>query len=153
MFVIASEALIQAPPWRVWTLLTTFERYGAWTNSLRLTGNPKAGQGLEHRVMLQSAGGRLLPVSLPTTIQEAETCRVLTWRWRFPALLSLRFSYELEAVPEGTRLRHELEVAGLLSQLARGRFERLLGPIIRRLVADATRASEVRGAGSRGRRR
>lgn len=154
MFVIASEAFVAAPPVRVWTLLTAFEGYPAWTRSVQLSGAPVRGQGIDHRVPLSLAGRAPRPMNLPAIVREAQPGRLLVWALGLPGVISIRFSFELTPERGGTRLRHAVAVGGLIGRFARGRFERMLGPPIRALVADAAKALSARPSpAGRGRRR
>ncbi|CAN5341574.1 SRPBCC family protein [soil metagenome] len=98
---IEKQIVLQAPPSRVWRALTDVQEFGAWFGvelagrfapGARLTGqvtNP----GYEHLIM-------------DITIEDMEPERLLSWRWPFEAggEAMTRVVFELEPVPEGTRL-------------------------------------------------
>jgi len=138
MFVIVAEGLLAASPADAWAFLLAFRRYATWTAAVEIEGEASRGAALDYRVL---RGDRTLLVrTLPALVTEADPPRRLAWSLGAWPILRFDFAFELEPAGAFTKLRHRVLVRGFVSNLRRGVLERMLGPTVRMLVADAEHA-------------
>jgi hypothetical protein len=128
MFEIVSAIEINAPPSRVWNVLTDFAHFPEWNPFVRyIEGEPRQGERL--RVTIAPPGGRQM--TFTPTILAADTTQELRWLGRFllPGLFDGEHYFKLEALPPGR------------SRLVHGeRFSGLLVPFVRKSLEKSTRA-------------
>jgi hypothetical protein len=130
MLVMApmSEAIrtivdIDAPPSRVWRVITEFEQFGDWNPLMvRMSGERERGAALRMTIAL---GARRLPADATLLVCEPEV--ELRWRGPRSELLQRVFSGEhffvLERRQDGTRLLHGEDFDGALAPLLWRYFE------------------------------
>jgi hypothetical protein len=110
---IDTEIIIDAPPERVWQVLTDFASYPEWNPFIReARGELEVGKRLSLQLAL---GKRTIPIK-PELVR-VEPNRALVWRGSLPipGLFTGEHAFELE--PQGasqTRLRHHEKFNGLL---------------------------------------
>jgi hypothetical protein len=112
-----AEIEVDAPPERVWEVLTDFAAYHEWNPFIvQAAGRPAPGDRLELRMRL--------PGRRPTTIRpqvlEAEPGRRLRWLGRVlvPGLFDGEHSFTIQpAGPGRSHLRQQEEFRGLLAPL------------------------------------
>ncbi|MCU0898115.1 MAG: SRPBCC domain-containing protein [Burkholderiales bacterium] len=112
---IHAEVEIDAPPARVWEVLTDFPGHARWNPFLRrIEGAPRAGERLSVTVGLP---GRP-PMLFRTRVVSADPAGELAWtsRYAMPGLLDSEHSFVIAPVAGGSRallIQHE-NFAGLL---------------------------------------
>ncbi|MFB6106074.1 MAG: SRPBCC family protein [Halobacteriaceae archaeon] len=125
MTTIESTVDVDAPPSRVWTVLTDFESYPEWNRFLPLvSGRAEAGRTLRVRVEPPGARG----MTFRPRVLAADPGRRLAWLGRLvvPGLFDGRHEFLLEEREGGSRLVQRETFSGLLVRVL--------------LDADATRA-------------
>ncbi len=119
MKVLHREIEIDAPPDRVWAVLTDFDRSPEWNPFVtELDGVPEVGARL--RVRLAPPGGR--GITLKPRVTAVEEARTFEWLGRLlvPGIFDGRHRFELEPTPTGTRFtQHETFTGVLVPLLAR----------------------------------
>ena len=112
MHVIDTEIVIDAPPERVWEVLTRFESFPDWNPFIRrIDGEPAVGSKLE--VELEPPGGRGMTFRPRVVVVEAN--RELRWLGRLllPRIADGEHSLTLEPLDnERTRFVHREEFRG-----------------------------------------
>jgi hypothetical protein len=125
---LRAEQEIDAPPERVWEVLTAFETFGSWNPFIvSIEGDQTVGSRL--RVRLQPPGGR--GTTFRPTVTLNEPGRAFGWLGHLgvPGLFDGAHRFELEGLPGGrTRL------------LQSERFRGLLVPLLQRSLRTRTRA-------------
>ena len=111
---ILTEALIPAPPDRVWAVLADFERYAAWNPlNIRASGEARAGAKIRMTFLnLARPGGT---IDQTVTLTTCEPGRAIAWSGSVPLLFRGRHHFTLEAEGGGTRLRHGEDLGGLIA--------------------------------------
>ncbi|MFZ5669553.1 MAG: SRPBCC family protein [Pseudomonadota bacterium] len=114
MKTIRTEALIPAPPDKVWAVLTDFSRYHEW-NPLNIAaeGQPVAGGRIRTTFLNPARPGTTITQTVRLTTFEPH--RALAWTGRAPLLWRGRHHFTLEPVPEGSRLLHGEDMGGLIA--------------------------------------
>jgi len=102
---VRSEIEIQAPPERVWQILTDFDKWSEWNPSLyRASGTAALGE----QVTITFKGPGSKETNLCCTIQTLEKGR--KWMWNFHAIAPFLFrgehSFAIES-SDGNRVRFE----------------------------------------------
>jgi hypothetical protein len=123
---IDTEILIQAPPQRVWSVLTDFAAYSQWNPFIvSITGRAEWGA----RLMVRIQAGGEQHVFKPVVLQ-ATAATQLRWLGRvgFPGVFDGEHGFELRAEGDGTRL------------LQTESFQGFLVPLLWRKVEPMTRA-------------
>lgn len=124
---IRTEIIIDAPPRRVWDVLTDFSAYPDWNPFIRrIAGEVKEGARLE--VELRPPGSRA--TTIRPTVKAAATERELRWLGSLgvPGLFDGEHAFHLEPIGgQRTRLVHEETFSGLLA------------PAVLRLIGAQTR--------------
>lgn len=119
-----SQIHIDAPPERVWAVLTDFARYPDWNPFiLRLQGTPETGARLEVRI--QPVGGQAM--TFRPTVLQAEPGHALGWLGHLavPGLFDGAHRFTLEPLDGGgTRLRQDERFSGILVGLFKARLDR-----------------------------
>jgi hypothetical protein len=98
--VLHSEIEIDAPPERVWQVLTDFDAYPEWNPFIRsIEGDPEVGSRL--RVRIEPPGSR--GMTFKPTVQAAEPARELRWLGRLfvPGLMDGEHRLALEPLDGG----------------------------------------------------
>ncbi|MEM1333610.1 MAG: SRPBCC domain-containing protein [Actinomycetota bacterium] len=124
---LSTEIDIDAPPARVWAILTDLGAYSAWNPFItESTGVAVVGARLVNR--LEPPGGRAM--TFRPVVTEVVDERSFEWLGRFgvPRLFDGRHRFDLTPTQRGTRLRHT------------ERFTGLLVPLLRRQLDTSTRA-------------
>jgi hypothetical protein len=126
MRTIKTEIHIDAPPERVWALLTDFAGHPAWDPFLAaIEGEPRLGARLRVRF---KKGGTFRP-----RVTELADGRVLEWLGSLGVrgIFDGRHRFELAPDGAGTRLRHS------------ERFSGLLVPFVGGILGDAARGFDA----------
>jgi hypothetical protein len=100
MQVLHSEIEIDAPPERVWRVLTAFDAYPEWNPFIRsIEGDPEVGSQL--RVRIEPPGAR--GMTFRPTVQAVEPARELRWLGRLvvPGLVDGEHRLALEPLEYG----------------------------------------------------
>ncbi len=109
---------IDAPPERVWHVLTDFDQHPEWNPFIRtISGDPRVGERL--RVVLGPPGKK--PMTFKPVVLKAEASRAFVWRGVLGAgwLFSGEHFFRLEPHDGGTRFHHGETFGGLLLPLLR----------------------------------
>jgi hypothetical protein len=123
---LTTHVEIDAPPERVWDVLTDFDRYDEWNPFMRIAG--RANEGAHLHVELVPPGART--ARFRPSVTRSDPDRELRWQGHLwtRGLFDGEHRFVLEPLDDGTRtsLTHAESVSGALT------------PIIWRLVGDAT---------------
>jgi hypothetical protein len=120
---IRSEIEIEAPPERVWDVLSDFDSYPEWNPFIkRLAGEPAIGARLEAR--LEPPEGR--GMTFKPTVIAAEPGRELAWLGRLvlPGVFDGEHRFELEPRDGGTHFVQSETFRGLLVPVFGGGLEK-----------------------------
>lgn len=125
MHQIRTEALISAPPEKVWAVLADFARYSEW-NPLNLEARGEARVGAKVPMVFRNlpAGGEGL-IRQTVRIVAAEPGRELAWAGHVPLIFAGRHGFLLTPQAGGTHVSHTEVLGGLLPMSwSRARIER-----------------------------
>ena len=100
MVRLHTELFIDAPPERVWSVLTDFGGYPAW-NPLLLEARGEAREGARLRVKAAAPGGSGRRLGFTATVVRVEHARRLVWKGGVPGLLHGEHYFELTPEPSG----------------------------------------------------
>lgn len=134
MFEASEQAIIAAPPSRVWSALTDFAQYEQWHPFMKLEGRASAGTEVQY-TLYRKLGGRIL-----TTTAQISACdepHLLSFEMGVPRLLWVEEWYWIAPVEAGTCLKHGMRFSGILTFVARfklKRYQYLLGRPIQSLA-------------------
>lgn len=110
---ISTSCQIDAPPARVWAILTDFARYGDWHTMLRAAeGVPETGGVLLITIPVGS-----MSLRFSTTMERCEPEEELCWTWRMPPLVHAEHYFRLAPEDGGTLLTHGERFSGLIGWL------------------------------------
>lgn len=137
---LEAEVEIDAPPERVWEVLTDFASYPDWNPFIRsIEGEPRAGSRLNVRIEPPGARG----MTFRPTVLAAEPARELRWLGRLfvPGLVDGEHRLALEPLEGGrSRFIQSERFSGLLVGLVTGTlaatergFEQMNGALKRRV--------------------
>lgn len=113
MHLIRTEAMIAAPPEKVWDVLADFDRYAEW-NPLNLEARGVARPGARIPMVFRNLARPTGVIRQTVTLVACERGRGLAWAGRIPILFNGRHHFELEPEGQGTRLRHGEDLGGLI---------------------------------------
>ena len=142
---ILTDVEIDAPPARVWAVLTDFEAYDEWNPFARIVGRPNVGANLH--VRLTPPGGRAMTFRPEVTVVEPN--RELRWLGHLyvSGLFDGEHRFVLEPLDDGARTRFvhaetfRGALAGPLLWMAgddtRAGFEAMNDALKRRAESDA----------------
>jgi len=111
MKIVSATTWIDAPPMKVWAILTDLSRYGDW-NPLFPEAAGEIAVGRRIRLRSHPAGGR--PMTLRPTITAATAGTKLGWASRLPGIIGGEHRFELRARNGGTLLVQSETFRGLL---------------------------------------
>ena len=118
-WMISTVAEIDAPPARVWTVLTDLPAYHAWNPFIvEASGTVAVGETLSLRMALPGHS----PMTISPRVLVVEPDHELRWKGRLliPGLFDGEHSFVLTPLPHGrTRLDHSERFGGLLLPIAR----------------------------------
>lgn len=120
---LRTEIAIDAPPERVWGVLTDFGSYPEWNPFIRrIIGEPVVGRRLEVRI--EPPGGRGL--TFKPTVRKVEANRELAWLGHLllPGIFDGEHHLELEPRGGGTLFVQREEFKGILVPLLGGGLEK-----------------------------
>lgn len=139
MHRFAAEIRIEAPPERVWTLLTAFDAYATWTDVLTLSGDVRPDAPLDYSLRFLRPAGPVRRLAFQAFVTAVAADRALRWTFGAPGLIAFEFSFELEPDGRGCRLRHAVETRRLFGRAVGTRLERQLRPAFEAFLADVRR--------------
>lgn len=120
---LSTEITIEAPPERVWAILTDLEAYASWNPFVvDVEGEPSVGHRLVNR--MQPPGGRAQ--TFEPTVTVVEPPRTFEWLGHLgvPGLFDGRHRFELEPTGDGcTRLVHQESFSGLFVRFLRSTLD------------------------------
>lgn len=118
---IQTEIDIDAPPEAVWEILTNLESYADW-NPLITSSSGVVGVGEKLTNRFEPPEGRAMTFTVEVTA--VDPTQEFHWNGRLlgiPGLFEGRHRFELEASPDGTRLKHSEAFSGLVAPLITAR--------------------------------
>lgn len=104
--------ILKTSPLRVWTVLTDFAGHAQWKPFIQLAGAAVVGGDATYTFRISGLGKA---VTSSADIIRVEKPFAFAWTAGVAKLLLFEEAYELEAVPEGTRLRHSLRFSGIFA--------------------------------------
>lgn len=116
MKVVATELQIDAPPSRVWDVLTDFPSHSDWNPFVRfIAGRLRPGETLS--VFIQPPGGKGMRFS--PTVLSVQPNRELRWKGKLlvPGLFDGEHYFRLKPANDGTQFEHGETFSGLLVAL------------------------------------
>jgi hypothetical protein len=116
MVQLHTELFIDAPPERVWGVLTDFAHYPEW-NPFLLRAEGEVREGARVRVRASSPRGPGKTLGFSARVVRVEPARALVWRGGVPGLLHGEHSFQLVPEGAGTRFVHSEVFTGALSLL------------------------------------
>lgn len=113
---LRTEALVPAPPERVWAVLTDFESFPDW-NPLVLVarGTPELGARVQLHVPHLASPGKT--VRMAARIIRFEPGRELAWVGGVPGLFRGEHYWSLSPAAGGTRLQHGERFGGIVPRI------------------------------------
>lgn len=132
MIEVSHEVEIPAPPQQVWEALVGFDSYPEWNPYVAVRGAVGSGKEIEWSYGSPSKR-RIWTVAL---ITECDEPHVLAWWFGVGWVFRVDERFSLQAIPGGTRLRHEAACRGLIAILLGG------GVMRKRLSLIVTSANE-----------
>lgn len=113
MKTIETTETIDAPPERVWQVLTDLDSYAEW-NPFIIEGSGRVAVGEKLKLRMQPPGGRAM--TFRPLVLESDPDRELRWRGRLlvPGIFDGEHWFRLTPDGEGTRLEHGEAFTGLL---------------------------------------
>lgn len=128
MHRLRTEALIEAPPARVWAILTEFARYAEWNpQAVSASGEARLGAPVAMEFVDVLKPGK--PIRATVRIAALEPLRTLAWIGQLSFLFKGRHYFELHDQGDRTRLVHGEDVSGLIPLLtSRERMRRNMLP-------------------------
>jgi hypothetical protein len=124
---LATSVDVDAPPERVWAVLTAFDRYPEWNPTMRIRGRPNLGAHLDVELHLPDAR----PRAFRPTVTRVDRPHELRWLGHLfvPGLYDGEHRFRVEDLGDGrSRLHHGESFSGLLV----APINRLLGSRVRR---------------------
>ena len=121
---IRTEIEIAAPPTKVWSILTDFDKWKEW-NPIVNQASGVASLGSKLSVTMRGEDGKDGPKYMPivTILQEPKS-----FRWRGKMMFEFLFTndkvFELEETGSGTRLIHKELFSGMLVPLFWSKFDK-----------------------------
>jgi hypothetical protein len=114
MHLIRTEALIPAPPERVWAVLADFDRYAEWNPlNIRAAGQARLGDKIPMTFLNLARPGTTIDQTV--TVVACEPGRSLAWGSSIPLLFKGRHHFTLTAQGQGTRVLHGEDLGGLIA--------------------------------------
>jgi hypothetical protein len=116
MIRLETEVLLDAPPARVWQVLTDFAHYPQWNPLLlEAQGEPSPGARVAMKVTAPDGSGRR--IHFVATLVRCEPHKALEWTGGVKGLLFGHHYFRLSPEGTGTRLVHGEGFSGLLITL------------------------------------
>lgn len=137
---------IEAPPARVWALLTDWERSGSWmvdATTVEVLGDRRAGRGTRLRATTILAGVRLVDEMIVTGWEELRLVQVLHRRWPLRGVAW----FEIRPTASGTWFEWAEELDPPFGPLGEIGGAVLRGPIERMLARSAARLKRAAESG------
>ncbi|ALG11741.1 hypothetical protein AOZ06_37070 [Kibdelosporangium phytohabitans] len=121
---MVTSIVIDAPPDRVWHVLTAFDQYGRWHPTLEIRrGEPVPGSPIQMRIAAGTAAER----AAEGTVLEATANHVLSWEGGMPGLLYGHHRFELAEQDGRTHLTNRESFTGsMVAEVMAGGREVLL---------------------------
>lgn len=142
---VHTQVLIDAPPERVWAVLTDTARYAEWNPVMvRMSGRLQTGQTIEFEN--RSQDGKTM--TFRPTVLRADAGRELLWRGRLwvPRLFDGDHSFVLTPTADGkTQLQHGENFRGVLVPFVRGWLRGTIQPDFQRINAALKARAEAGG--------
>lgn len=104
--------ILKTSPLRVWTVLTDFAGHAQWKPFIQLAGAAVVGGDATYTFRISGLGKA---VTSSADIIRVEKPFAFAWTAGVAKLLLFEEAYELETVPEGTRLLHSLRFSGVFA--------------------------------------
>jgi len=132
-----AEVFIQAPPEKVWRILSELEKWPSWNKSvsmIRVNGPLETGTSFEWT----TGGSRII-----SRLKEVDPPRKIAWSGRMLGIRAIHV-WELKAEGEGTRVRTEESFDGIVATLLRGLMKKTLAKALAQGTASLKAAAESR---------
>lgn len=113
--VVRTEALLSAPPERVWAVLADFDSYAQW-NPLNTSGQGKAALGLRVPMSVFNPLQPDKPLRMKMTVTACEAGRYLAWVGKVPIIFRGEHAFRLTPERSGTRMVHTETITGLMTR-------------------------------------
>ncbi|MBX2883484.1 MAG: SRPBCC domain-containing protein [Granulosicoccus sp.] len=131
MQIVKAEIEIQAPPEKVWGILTDIDKWHEWSPIINESAGQAAVGSTVTITMMSKEAGKNGPKYSPTIIEMDEP-RLFHWRAKMMAefLFTNDKIIELEKTDEGTRVIHKETFKGLMAALMKGQMEKGVPPML-----------------------
>lgn len=140
MIELSSEARVVAAPDVVWRIVTDLARYETWTKTIRVDGRAQVGQAINYTIAgRMRSNGPVRPIRHQGVVEIARPAEALVWTSGVPAVMGLRFGFELRPDGAGTLVRHYVQVSGLVAYVARRNMTNLFQPIVEAVTTALAR--------------
>lgn len=113
--LVKTEALIPAPPEKVWVVLSDFNRYAEW-NPLNTAAKGEGRLGAKISMTIFNPLQPDKPLKMPMRITAFEPGKYLEWVGSVPFIFRGEHSFRLSPEGGGTRLVHCEELSGLMAR-------------------------------------
>lgn len=131
MQIVQTEIEIQAPPEKVWSIITDIDKWQEWSPTINASaGQAEVGSAVTITMMSKEAG-KDGPNYSPTIIQMDEP-RYFHWRAHMMAgfIFTNDKIIELEETETGTKVTHKETFRGLMAVLMKGQMENGVPPML-----------------------
>lgn len=131
MQTIQTEIEIQAPPEKVWSIITDIDNWHVWNPTVNASsGNAALGESVSI-TMMSKEEGKDGPKYSPKIIQMDEP---KYFQWRAHMMAGFVFTndkiIELEATETGTKVTHKETFKGLMAAMMKGQMEKGVPPML-----------------------
>lgn len=123
MPTITTSEYIEAPPEKVWRVLTDLPSYSEW-NPFIIEGSGKLEEGGKVNLTMRPPGGK--PMAFRPIILRLDAGQELRWKGRVlvPGIFDGEHWFRLSPEGEGTRVDHGEKFTGLLPRFTGGMLKR-----------------------------
>lgn len=113
--IVRTEALLPAPPERVWAVLVDFSRYCEW-NPLNVSARGEARLGANVAMAIYNPLRPKWPLKMTVRITSFAPRRHLVWLGSVPMIFRGEHAFRLSPEGAGTRLHHTETITGLMTR-------------------------------------
>ena len=162
MIEAVTEARIDAPPDKVWSVLTDFGRYAQWHPWLTIRGVAAPGASINCSLGVLRRGQIY---STDARIKDFQEQMLLSWVFGIRGVFVMEERFSMEQIETGASLRHSVTYRGLLALLLGRAMKKRIDHLLRsadyalvehlrkQRLSSPTKAGQPSGKRHRGRRK